>query len=252
MTIKVMLFGIEIDNCSMQEAIHRIEEAIQQKKTSLVVTPNAQHINIVQQDNEFKKIYNEASLVLPDSVPLIWASKILGQPLKERVAGADILPTFCKIAVRKKYKIFLLGAGPGVAKKAAKILENKNPGLVISDTYSPPFGFEQDERENFKIIKMIKTCKPDVLFVGLGTPKQEKWSWNHKEKMSVPVIICVGASFDFIAQKSIRAPLWMQKSGLEWFHRLCQEPRRLWKRYLVGNIIFILLVMKEFIKRKFK
>lgn len=252
MTIKVRLFGIEFDNCSMQEAIHLIEQAIKQKKPSLVVTPNAQHINIVKKDKEFKKICNEASLVFPDSVPLIWASRILGQPLKERVAGSDILPTFCKIVARKKYKIFLLGAEPGVAKKAAKILESKNPGLVISDTYSPPFGFERDERENLKIIKMINTCKPDVLFVGLGTPKQEKWSWNYKDKMSVPVIICVGATFDFIAQKSNRAPYWMQKSGLEWFHRLCQEPRRLWKRYLIGNIIFILYVIKEFIIIKFK
>ncbi|GAG30117.1 unnamed protein product, partial [marine sediment metagenome] len=123
-----------------------------------------------------------------------------------------------------------------------------NPGLIIVGTYSPSFAFENDEDENRKIVEMINKSSPDVLFVGLGPPKQEKWIWRYKDEINVPVSIAVGASFDFVAGSVKRAPKWMQKISLEWLFRLCQEPRRLWKRYLVGNIIFIWMVLKEFIK----
>ena len=251
MNKRVSFFGISIDNLSMQEAIFEIEKLIRQKKTSVVVTPNVQHINIIQKDEEFKKIYQEASLVLSDSIPLIWASKIIGLPIKERVAGSDLFPAFCQVASKKNYKIFLLGAELGIAKKVATILKQRNPGLAIVGTYSPPFGFEHNQTENEKIIKRINESHPDVLFLGLGTPKQEKWCYAHKNQISVPVIICVGASFDFIAGKSRRAPLWMQRCGLEWLHRFSKEPRRLWKRYVFGNSIFIWLVIKEYITKKF-
>ncbi len=245
---RIELFEIGIDNISMEETFNVIEQLIKKKKPSLVVTPNVHHINILHKDNEFQKIYKQASMVLPDSTPLIWASKLLGMPLKEKVAGSDLLPSFCKIAARKRYELFFLGSGPSIAKKAANILTNKNPGLKIVGTYSPPFGFENDEDENRKIVAMIKKCTPDVLFVGLGPPKQEKWIWRYKDEINVPVSIAVGASFDFVAGSVKRAPKWMQKIGLEWLFRLCQEPRRLWKRYLIGNIIFIWMVLKEFIE----
>ena len=245
---RIKLFGIDIDNISMEETINEIELLIKKKKPSLVVTPNVHHINILQKDNEFGKIYKHAYLVIPDSTPLLWLSKIVGVPLKERVTGSDLLPLFSKIAAEKEYRLFFLGAAPGIAKKAAETLIQKNPGLKITGTYSPYFGFQNDEKENRKIVDMIKKCNPDVLFVCLGPPKQEKWSWKYKDKINVPVIICVGAAFDFIGGKVKRAPKWIQKLGLEWFFRLCQEPRRLWKRYLIGNIIFAWLVLKEFIK----
>lgn len=245
---RIKLLGIDIDNINMKETINKIELLIEKKKPSLVITPNVHHINILQKDNEFRKIYKHASLVIPDSTPLLWLSKILGIHLKERVTGSDLLPLFSKIAGEKGYRLFFLGAAPGIAKKAAKALIQKNPGLEITGTYSPYFGFENDEKENRKIVDMIKKCSPDVLFVCLGPPKQEKWSWKHKDKINVPVIICVGAAFDFVGSKVKRAPKWIQKLGLEWFFRLCQEPRRLWKRYLIGNIIFAWLVLKKFIK----
>ncbi|HEB35561.1 MAG TPA: glycosyltransferase [Candidatus Aminicenantes bacterium] len=245
---RIELFEIGIDNISMEETFNVIEQLIKKKKPSLVVTPNVHHINILKNDDEFKKIYRQASMALPDSTPLIWASKLLGTPLKEKVAGSDLLPSFCKIAARKRYELFFLGSGPSIAKKAANILTKKYPGLKIVGTYSPPFGFENDEDENRKIVAMIKKCTPDVLFVGLGPPKQEKWIWRYKDEINVPVSIAVGASFDFVAGNVKRAPKWMQHIGFEWFFRLCQEPRRLWKRYLVGNIMFLWLVLKEFIK----
>lgn len=245
---RIKLLGIDIDNINMKETINKIELLIEKKKPSLVVTPNVHHINILQKDNEFRKIYKHASLVIPDSTPLLWVSKILRKPLKERVTGSDLLPLFCKTVTEKKYKLFFLGAAPGIAKKAAETLIQQNPGLEIIGTYSPYLDFENDEKENRKIVDMIKKCNPDVLFVCLGSPKQEKWSWKHKDEINIPVIICVGAAFDFVGGKVKRAPKWMQKLCLEWFFRLCQEPRRLWKRYLIGNVIFAWLVLKEFIK----
>lgn len=247
---KIKLFGIHIDNLTMEETILEIEELIRKRKPSLVVTPNVHHINILNKDEEFKEIYREASLVIPDSTPLLWATKILGNSLKERVTGSDLLPEFCEVAAKKEYRVFLLGAGPEIAKKTAEILSQKNPGLKIVGTYSPPFGFEHDDQENLKIVNMIKKCSPNVLFVGLGPPKQEKWSWKHLNEIDVPIIICVGAAFDFIGGNVKRAPKWSQKIGLEWFFRLCQEPNRLWKRYLIGNAIFTWLFLKEFIRIK--
>lgn len=245
---RVSFAGIEIDNLAMQEAIDKIEELIKNVKSSYVVTPNAAHIVLLQKDKEFKKIYQGARLVIPDGMPLLWGAKILGRPLKERVAGSDLLPVFCEIAAKKGYKLFFLGAGLGVAAKAALILSEKNTGLKIVGTYSPPLGFEDDEEENKTIVQVIKEAKPDILFVGLGAPKQEKWIWRHKDELQVPVSIGVGVTFDFVAGTVRRAPKWMQKCGLEWLFRLCQEPGRLWKRYLIGNAIFIWLVLKEFIK----
>lgn len=245
---KITLFGIDIDNVDMQEAIQKIELLIKKKKASLVVTPNVHHINILKKDSEFRKVYKNASLVIPDSTPLTWFSKIVGMPLKERVAGSDLLPLLSSVAAENNFSFFFLGAGPGIARRAAEILIEKNPGLEIVGTYSPYFGFENNKEENGKIVEMIKKCKPDVLFVCLGPPKQEKWSWKHKDRINVPVIICAGAALDFVAGKVQRAPIWMQKMGLEWFHRYCQEPKRLWKRYFVGNAIFSWLAMKEFIK----
>lgn len=249
---QVSLLGITIHNISMQEALSEIEQLIEQNKKGLVITPNAHHMNIIHKDKEFRRLYREADLVLTDSMPLVWASKILGNPLKERVAGSDIFPTFCKVASQKKFKIFLLGSEPGIAQKAASILENQNPGLSIVNTYSPPIGFENDPQENEKIFKMINQAEPDVLFVGLGSPKGEKWSWIHKNEINSSVIICVGAAFDFIAGKSKRAPHWMHKLGLEWLHRFMKEPKRLWKRYLFGNTYFIWLVFKEFVSTRLK
>lgn len=248
---QVEIFGLNITNLTKKETILKIEDFIIQRTPKLIVTPNVHHINILQKDYEFSKVYSKAAMVLPDSTPLIFASRILRQPIKERVTGSDLLPLFCNFAAKKKYKLFFLGAEPGIAARAARILEEKYPGLRVTGTYSPPYGFEQDKQENLKIIKMIKITNPDVLFVGLGAPKQEKWALNYKEKLSVPVTICVGAAFDFISMKLKRAPLWMQRFGLEWLHRCIQEPNRLLRRYIAGNTKFLWLFLKELlIKRK--
>jgi len=210
-----------------------------------VVTPNVDHIVQLQKNADLKKVYKDAALVLADGMPLLWAAKFLGTPLKEKISGSDLFPKLCEVAARKGYKLFFCGGREGAADAAKAVLEQKNLGLNVVGTYCPPFGFENDEEENNKIIAMIKDSKPDILFVGLGAPKQEKWIHKYKEKYQVPVSIGIGVSFEFIAGMVKRAPVWMQKAGLEWFWRLMMEPGRLWKRYLIDDMQFFGLVFKQ-------
>lgn len=247
-TNRIELLGIYIDNLTMTETIREIENLVENEKPSIIFTPNVHRIISAQKNNKIKEIYSYADLLIPDGMPLIWASQILKKPFKEKVSGSDLFPLFCEYAAKKGYKIFLLGAKTGVAEKSKEILTRKNPNLKIVGTYSPPHGFEKDEKENERIITLIKRSNPDVLFLGLGFPKEENWLWKHKNVIKTPVAIGVGASFDFVAGHIKRAPKWMQRFGLEWFFRLCREPRRLWKRYVIGNLIFCWLILKESMK----
>lgn len=234
-----------IDNLSMQEAIEAVVALTERRKHAYVVTPNVDHIVKLQSDVELRRVYEDAELVLADGMPLLWAARFLGTPLKERISGSDLFPKLCKLAAEKGYRLFFLGGRPGAALKAAEVLKNKYPNMQIVGVYFPPFGFENDKGENARVIKMIKDAKPDILFVGLGAPKQEKWIYRHKNEYQVPVSIGIGVSFEFVSGMVKRAPLWMQKAGLEWFWRIMMEPRRLWKRYLIDDTKFFWLVMKQ-------
>ena len=245
---RVNVCGIQIDNLTMQEAIREIERLIQEKKPSYVVTPNVDHVVTYQKDKEFRELYQNADLVLADGVPILWAARFLGTPLKEKVSGSDLLPLVCAYAARKHWRLLFLGAAEGVAQQAAQELSKKYDNLHIVGVYSPPFGFEKDEDETTQIINLINATKPDVLLVGLGAPKQEKWIYRYRNIHQVPVSIGIGASFDFAAGVLRRAPSWMQHIGLEWFWRFLMEPRRLWKRYFVRDPWFFLLLLGAFLK----
>ena len=177
-------------------------------------------------------------------MPLIWISKLIKNPIKEKVSGSDLFPEVCKSAADKGYKVFLLGAAEGVAAKAAENLKEKYKGLNVVGTYSPSYGFEKKEDEIQEIIKMINEVKPDILAVGLGAPKQEKFLYNYRKQLNVPVALAIGASIDFEAGNIDRAPEWMQNSGLEWFYRLCKEPKRMFKRYLIDDMKIFKLIFK--------
>ena len=238
--------GIKIHNVTSEQAISTIIGWVENGNTPrYVVTPNVDHIVKLQHDEEFRTIYQNADLVLADGMPLIWAAKFLGSSLCERVTGSDLFMKLCAVAAKRKYRLYFLGGNPGDAVKAKEVLIQRNPGLTVEGCYCPPFGFEKDENENNKIVELIKTAKPDVLFVGLGAPKQEKWIYKHYRKIEVPVTIGVGVSFSFAAGTIKRAPVWMQKAGLEWSWRLMMEPRRLWRRYLIGNSLFVYWLIKE-------
>ena len=236
--------GANINNLSIKEGISEIEKLIKDNKPSYIVTPNAAHITLLQRDKEFKEVYKNAKLIFPDGKSLIWSSKIMGFPLKERITGLDLLFSLSSLASQKNYKIYFLGASTQVIKKTVENLRYKFPNLQIAGYHH---GYFFDEKE---VISKINKLEPHILFIGMGFPKQEKWIYAHINQLKIKIAICVGGVFDIIAGKVYRAPLWMQNLGLEWFFRLIQEPRRLWKRYLIGNTLFIWLVLKEFMKTR--
>ena len=242
------LFDLKFVSVNFDKFIQIIADLVPAKKKVTIFPVSVDVLIKSKRNAEFFFTLKNASFLLPDGMPMIWASKLIGKKLKAKISGSDLFPSLCKMAAENNYRVFFLGAKPGVAQKANEIIKRQYPQLNVAGVYSPPFGYERVEEENLKIVKMIIEKKPDILFVGLGAPKQEKWIWRYKDEINVPVSIAVGASFDFVAGNVRRAPKWMQQIGLEWFFRLCQEPRRLWKRYFVGNIIFIWMVLKEFIK----
>ncbi|AQS11980.1 putative N-acetylmannosaminyltransferase [Clostridium saccharobutylicum] len=241
---RIKFLNTEIDNVTMLEAINKIDEFVSKRKPSYVVTPNVDHIVKLEVDEEFKEVYRKADLILTDGMPLIWISNFKSMPIKEKISGSDFFPEVCKLASEKGYKIFLLGAAEGVAAKAAENLKNKFEGLNIVGTYSPSYGFEDKQEEIEKIIDIITKSKPDILAVGLGAPKQEKFIHKFRDRLNIPVSLAIGASIDFEAGNIQRAPIFMQKCGLEWFYRLCKEPKRMFKRYLVDDLKIFKIALK--------
>ncbi|MBF0620271.1 MAG: WecB/TagA/CpsF family glycosyltransferase, partial [Candidatus Omnitrophica bacterium] len=241
----VNICGVNIHNLFFREVLEHIEKSIILRMPVSVVTPNVDHIVKLQNDLEFKKVYERAALVLVDGMPILWAARFLGTPLREKVSGSDLFPKVCEMASAKGWTVFFMGGREGAASKAAETFRKSYPGIKVVGTYCPPMGFEKDEFENQRIVKMIKEKRPDILFVGVGAPKQEKWIDKFKDQCQVPVSIGVGVSFEFVAGIVKRAPLWMQNAGLEWFWRLMMEPQRLWRRYLVEDAVFFSLVLNQ-------
>ncbi len=242
---KVSIAGVPVHNLSMQETLSKIEELIANREPCYLGSVNADMVVRCFRDRSFAEYYKKCHLSLTDGVPILWASKFLGTPLKEKVAGSDLVPQLCELANTKGYRIFFLGGRPGAAEVARTKLLQRFSNLHIVGTYAPPFGFEKDSRELWKIEQMIKQAAPDIVLVGLGAPKQEKWIQQHCQRLGVPVMMGVGVTFEFIAGIVQRAPLWMQKSGLEWLWRLSMEPKRLWRRYLVDDMQFFSLILKQ-------
>lgn len=247
--MRMDFLNTQVDNLTMDETLDRIEQLISLNKNAYVVTPNVDHIVQLERGGELCEVYQEADLILTDGKPLIWISKLYGTPIKEKISGSDLFPLLCQRAAQKGYKMFFLGAAEGVAAKAAENLTAKYPGLQVVGTYSPPFGFEKNNDELVKIYDMIKNAQPHILVVGLGCPKQEKFIYNHRDALGVPISLGLGASLDFEAGNIKRAPKWMSDHGLEWLYRAVSEPKRLAKRYIVDAIEIAPIVWK-YRKRK--
>lgn len=233
-----------VDNITMKQAVTYVMEMAEKGENCYVVTPNVDHIVRLEQDVLFRKIYAEANLILTDGKPLIWFSCLLGTPIREKISGSDLLPLVLNAAAQNGKSIFLLGAADGVAEKAAENMTKEYRNIRIAGTYSPPFGFEKDENEIKKIISLINDSHVDILCIGLGAPKQEKFFYQIRDRVSVGVALNIGACIDFEAGNVKRAPLWMQQVGLEWFYRLVKEPKRLAKRYLVDDMKILEIVWK--------
>jgi N-acetylglucosaminyldiphosphoundecaprenol N-acetyl-beta-D-mannosaminyltransferase len=201
-------------------------------------------ITEAQHDPQFKLVLNSADLVVPDGMPLVWLGRLRGYPLRRRVYGPELMAAFCEASVPRREKHFLYGGAPGVAEQLASTLRERFPGITIAGTLCPPFrSLSLDESE--KVISQINQTKADVVWVGLSTPKQEFWMFEHRDRLVAPVLVGIGAAFDFHAGLKKQAPHWMRENGLEWLFRLVQEPRRLWRRYLVYGSEFVFLVALE-------
>lgn len=243
--------GVKIHQANLNKAISQIESFISSNDKHQVCVTNVYSVAMMQKDEEFKKINNSSSLVVADGMPLVWVSRLYWQPIAERISGSDIFYELCKIAAKKEYRFFFLGSTTEILNKMCLNLGEHFPNLQIVGTYSPPFKRKFSEEDNSKMIEEINKTHSDILWVGMTAPKQEKWIYYNLGKLNVSVAVGIGAVFDFIAGKINRAPKWMQKIGLEWLFRLIQEPRRLWRRYLIGNAIFILLVLRGVFKKAF-
>jgi len=223
----IYVLGVRVDDVDTAEALAIIEEYVRGGDSHQIVTVNAEFIMAAQRDEAFRRIINGASLALPDSIGVVWASHVLGSPLRARVAGVDMMERLSHLAAAKGYGIFLLGAPPGVAELAAQRLCYRYPGLRVVGTYAgSPAPEEEDE-----IVARIRQARPEFLFVAYGAPKQDKWIHRNLDRLDVPVAMGVGGAFDFISGRAVRAPHWMQRAGLEWLHRLIREPWR-WRRML--------------------
>lgn len=246
---RVRLFGVEIDAVRMPEAVERIFVWIDEPadRCRFVVTPNVDHTVLLQSHCELQAAYRDAGLVLADGWPVVAASRLLRRPLPERVAGSDLGPALFDAAQKfsRRLRVFLLGAAPGVAERAAKRIQEGWPRVEVVGVYSPPLGFERDEEESREILDSIRRSSPELLLVGLGAPKQELWVHRHQHQIAAPVALCVGATIDFLAGEKKRAPRLVQRLGLEWLHRMLSEPRRLAGRYARDAWIFPQLVWRE-------
>lgn len=228
------IFGIRINGVRLAEAVDCVYELIASDSGSCryVVTPNLDHLVLLSHHSGLRQAYDDASLVLADGMPVVLTSRLLKRGIPERVTGSDLVPAlFDEAAARGGLRVFLLGAAEGVAEVAAERIHERWPAVKVVGLYSPPFGFEKDQAENDAIVARIAATAPDVLVVGLGAPKQELWLHAQRHRLTAAVGLCVGATIDFLAGERRRAPRWMQKTGLEWMHRVATEPRRLAGRY---------------------
>jgi len=226
----LVLFGVPFHDVTMAETLEWIDGLIASRRPAYLVTANLDFAAQASGDVELQRILVEAELVLCDGTPLVWASRLAGKPLRERVAGSDLVPRLAAHAERRGYKIFLLGGEPEILERAATNLSKNHPLLPPVKFYSPPFASLQD-LDHAGIRQRLEEAQPDILLVAFGCPKQEKWISMHYRSMGVPCSIGVGATVDFLAGKVSRAPAWMAKLGLEWVFRLSQEPKRLAGRY---------------------
>lgn len=237
-----------INREGFEEVATEIARLATDTRPAMVVTPNADHLVMLETNTALRDAYARASLVVPDGMPVVWASRLLRSPVKERVTGSDLMPRLCEIAAARKLKVFFVGGAPGVADRAAERLKHSYPGLVIAGTVCPRQGFEYEPANDAAIVKAIRESDADLVFVCLGAPKQELWMSGHLACFEKGVFIGVGAAIDFCAGTIRRAPRWMQRLGLEWFFRLCQEPGRLAYRY-AKDLYFFVMIAKAWWRR---
>lgn len=242
----ISMFGMTINNVVLSEVFAAISRQIETREPGYMLTPNVDHVCEFQENAEFRDAYRNGFLVVADGMPILWSSKLLGKPIKEKISGSDLVYSLSEYAAQKGYSVFFLGADEGVAQKASEILAEKYPGLKVAGVYCPPMGFDKDPERLAESIRIVKDAEPDICYVALGAPKQDLWNYRNHRETGVPVHVGVGISLNFVTGDIRRAPRWVQRISLEWVWRMFQEPRRLMKRYLIRDMYFLPLLWREF------
>ncbi len=242
---KISILGVEIHSVTTDEVLATVDRWLSDKgKPRIICTTNADFVMKARRDGSFRQILNHADLSIPDGMAVVYASRILRRPLSETVSGRLIAPKLCRLAADRGWSVFFLGGRPGAASSTANRLRQEYPGFNVAGNFCPLFGFSLGDKEDKKAVDYVRDTKPDILFVALGAPKQEKWIMAHMDDFNVPLSMGVGYAFDILGGLVSEPPYWMTRIGLEWLCRLAREPRRLWRRYLVDGAIFVSLVLK--------
>jgi N-acetylglucosaminyldiphosphoundecaprenol N-acetyl-beta-D-mannosaminyltransferase len=239
---RITLMGCGIDNLTMEETLHTIEGFIASGTPHQHVVVNVDKLVKASRDPELRRIINECALVNVDGMPVVWASRLLGKPLKERVAGVDLFEALMRRAGEKGWRVFLFGAREEVVSQVASTYQHKYPQLVLAGYRN---GYWKGEAEEAQVVAQIREAHPDLLFVAISSPKKEQFLGRYQAEMKVPFAMGVGGTFDVAIGLVRRAPRWMQKAGLEWFYRFLQEPRRMFRRYFIEDMAFVWLFIKE-------
>jgi N-acetylglucosaminyldiphosphoundecaprenol N-acetyl-beta-D-mannosaminyltransferase len=236
---RIRLGQIHADALTKGQALDRVADLIETSKGGYIVTPNIDHVVQAETSDSLRVAYADASLSLADGQPLIWLSRLMKVPLPQKISGSDFVPLLVEEAEKRSWRVFLLGAAPGVAQRASQVLSDRHPRLQIAGVHSPPFGFVSDPAECDRTLSLVKGSRPNILLVALGCPQQEVLMHRWRSSLGPTVAIGCGATLDFIAGAAKRAPKWISDIGLEWLYRLAREPRRLWRRYLVRDIAIL-------------
>jgi N-acetylglucosaminyldiphosphoundecaprenol N-acetyl-beta-D-mannosaminyltransferase len=235
---RVHLLDVPISRVTNQQALAILAEYVRSGEPHLVVTADASAVVTAAQDPEFRAVLADADLVTPDSAGILWAARRLGRPLPERVSGVDLAERLCEMAGKSGWRVFFYGAAPGVAAEAARVMQSRFPGLRIAGT---AHGF-LNEREQAELEEQIRTAQPELLFVAMGIPRQEKWIRSRMSRLGVPVSMGVGGTFDVFAGRVSRAPAWMQRHSLEWLYRLWKNPRKIGKVATLPRFVLLVLL----------
>jgi len=241
---RIVLLGCPIDNLTLQETLQRIGQIIQSRKPSQHVVVNVDKLVKMQCDPELREIITACDIINVDGMPLVWASKVLGTPLKERVAGIDLMDALVAEGVKKHYRFYFLGARQEVVEEVLRRYRIRYPALIVAGFRNGYWSVEEED----SVVQQVRITNPDVLFVAMSSPKKEIFLKKHLARLEAPFVMGVGGSFDVFAGLTRRAPLWMQKSGLEWLYRMLQEPRRLIKRYAYSNTVFMLMLIRAVLR----
>lgn len=238
------MLGVAISAIDIDGAITEISRWVDEGEQHYVCVTGVHGVMESQTDPDLKAIHNRSGLTTPDGMPMVWAGRRAGATWMSRVYGPDLMLELCSAGVARGWRHFFYGGAEGVPEELASRLCARIPGLIVSGTYSPPFRqLIPDESE--MVVKKINATRPDLVWVGLSTPKQERWMAEHVGRLSASALLGVGAAFDIHAERVSQAPPWMQRRGLEWLYRLAKEPRRLWRRYLTNNPRFVLAILRK-------